>query len=251
MAFDVGRLELVTRERDPPGKAQLETFQALAARRLRGEPIDRILGHKEFYGLKFRLNAGTLVPRPETEMLVDKVLQIIEGRGKRRILDLGTGTGCIPISVLAVNPLASAVAVDANPEAAAMARKNAEAHGVEKRIDVREGSWFEPLEAGETFDVIVSNPPYIASSVIATLMPEVRDHDPHLALDGGRDGLDAYRAILAEARKRLKRDGALVLEIGSDQLPHVKQLMVQARLADITFEKDLAGLDRMLVGHHS
>ena len=89
------------------------------------------------------------------------------------------------------------------------------------------------------------------SELAATLMPEVRDHDPHLALDGGRDGLDAYRAILAEARKRLKRDGALVLEIGSDQLPHVKQLMVQARLADITFEKDLAGLDRMLVGHHS
>jgi release factor glutamine methyltransferase len=251
VAFEVGRLELVTRERDPPAKAQLEKFQALAARRLRGEPIDRILGHKEFYGLRFGLNAGTLVPRPETEMLVDKALQIIEGRGKRRILDLGTGTGCIAISILAVNPQASAVAIDANADAVAMAQENAERLGIGKRLEVRHGSWFEPLETGETFDVIVSNPPYIASSVIGTLMPEVKDHDPHLALDGGRDGLDAYRAILAEARKRLKREGALVLEIGHDQLPHVKQLMVQAKLNDITFEKDLAGLDRMLVGYHS
>lgn len=239
------------RERDTPGTAQLETFQALAARRLRGEPIHRILGHREFYGLKFRLNAATLVPRPETEMLVDKALQLIEGRGKRRILDLGTGTGCIAISILAGNPHASAVAIDTNPDAVAMARENAEALGVGKRLEVRQGSWFAPLAAGETFDVIVSNPPYIVTSVIGTLMPEVRDHDPALALDGGADGLDAYRAILAGARKHLKRDGALLLEIGSDQLAAVKQLMVEAKLADITFERDLAGLDRMLVGHHS
>jgi release factor glutamine methyltransferase len=251
VAFNVGRLELVTRERDAPEKAQLAAYEALAARRLRGEPIDRILGHKEFYGLTFKLNAATLVPRPETEMLVDKALQIIEGRGKRRILDLGTGTGCIAISILAINPQATAVAVDANPDAVAMAKENAEAHGVDRRLEVRQGSWFEPIEAGETFDVIVSNPPYIASSVIKTLRPEVKDHDPHLALDGGKDGLDAYRAILVEARKRLKREGALILEIGHDQLPHVKQLMVQAKLNDITFEKDLAGLDRMLVGYHS
>jgi release factor glutamine methyltransferase len=251
VAFKVGRLELVTRERDAPAKEQLEVFQTLAARRLRGEPIDRILGHRDFFGLTFELNAGTLVPRPETELLVEKALQIIEGRGKRRILDLGTGTGCIAIAILANNPQATAVAIDANAEAVAMAKQNAETHGVGRRIEVREGSWYGPLDPGETFDVIVSNPPYIASSVIETLRPEVKDHDPRLALDGGEDGLGAYRAILVEARKRLKRDGVLILEIGHDQLSQVKQLMVQARLADISFEKDLADLDRMLVGYHS
>lgn len=251
VAFGVGRLELVNRERDAPEKRQLEKFQALAARRLKGEPIDRILGEKDFYGLKFKLNAATLVPRPETEMLVERALQIIDERPKRRILDLGTGTGCIVISILMGNSSATAVAIDASPEAAKMARANAAMHYVDNRLDVREGSWFEPLADNETFDIIVSNPPYIASAVIPTLRPEVKDHDPHLALDGGRDGLDAYRAILTQARKRLKRGGVLILEIGHDQLPHIKQLMVQAKLADITFEKDLAGLDRMLVGYHS
>src|SRR5690606_1905983 len=130
------------------------------------------LGGKDFFGLRFGLNAATLVPRPETELLVDRALQLIEDRPKRRILDLGTGTGCIIISILANNPSATGVAIDAEVEAVAMARRNAEALGVGKRLEVRHGSWYEPLEAGDSFDIIVSNPPYIASAVIPTLHQE-------------------------------------------------------------------------------
>ncbi|HHY49811.1 MAG TPA: peptide chain release factor N(5)-glutamine methyltransferase, partial [Alphaproteobacteria bacterium] len=245
-------LQLVNREREPAAREALEKLQAMGARRLRGEPITRILGEKEFYGLTFKVNAGTLIPRPETEMLVLKALQILESRGgKRRILDLGTGTGCIAISILTEAPTATAVATDINSEAVMAAQANAETHGVARRLDVRLGSWFEPLEPGDKFDVIVSNPPYIPHAVIETLAPEVKDHDPREALDGGPDGLEAYRAIVAEARRWLKSQGVLIVEIGSEQMVAVKSLFLQAGFRDVVFEKDLAGLDRMLVGYHS
>ena len=245
------RLELVNRERELPAAEALEKFKAMAERRLRGEPVDRILGEKEFFGLKFSLNAATLVPRPETELLVVRTLALLEGRHHKRILDLGTGTGCIAISVLTESPSAAAVAVDASGEALVCARANAERHGVTKRFEAREGSWFEPLEAGDKFDVIVSNPPYIARKTIETLSPEVKDHDPRLALDGGPDGLDAYRVILADAARWLKSDGWVVVEIGADQGPQVGALMHKAGFEDVTVEKDLAGLDRVVYGHHT
>jgi release factor glutamine methyltransferase len=250
-AFGLNKLELVTRERDPAWTAGLDRMQELAARRLRGEPVVRILGEKDFYGLTFKLNAATLVPRPETEMLVVKVLELIEGRKKPKVLDLGTGTGCIAISILAANPVAKVVAVDVAADAIAMANANAETHEVGKRFDARAGSWFEPLNSWEEFDVIVSNPPYIATSVIDTLAREVKDYDPLVALDGGVDGLEAYRAMLAEARKWLRRDGAVVVEVGYDQGRQVKALFEDAGLAGVFIERDLEGLDRMVIGTHS
>lgn len=244
-------LELVTNERSDAWRQALDRLQELATRRIKGEPVWRILGAREFYGLTFRLNAATLVPRPETELLVGKVLELIEKRGKRRLLDLGTGTGCIPIAALAHNLQLTAVAIDVAEDAAQMARDNAEAHGVERRLDVRVGSWFEPLGPREVFDVIVSNPPYIATGVIETLAREVKEHDPRAALDGGADGLEAYRAILKGARGRLRADGALVVEIGADQGRAVKRMFEEAGFLVPFIEKDLAGLDRMVVGHHS
>jgi release factor glutamine methyltransferase len=250
-AFELNRLELVTREREPAWGSGLEKLKQMAERRLRGEPVVRILGEKEFFGLRFRLNEATLVPRPETELLVVRVLALLEGgRGQKRLLDLGTGTGCIAISVLTENPTAHAVAVDIAPEAILMAQANAELHGVDKRLDLRRGSWFEPLEKGETFDVIVSNPPYVETATIETLQIEVREHDPRAALDGGRDGLDAYRAITAGAPRWLKRGGALAVEIGKDQSLAVKALFTKAGFVDVVSEKDLEGLDRMVIGHH-
>lgn len=250
-AFSMHRLELVNREREPASGEALERLKAMAERRLRGEPVVRILGAKEFFGLQFSLNAATLVPRPETELLVVRTLALLEGRHHKRILDLGTGTGCIAISVLTESPSATAVAVDAAGEALVCARANAEHHGVAKRLDAREGSWFEPLEAGDKFDVIVSNPPYIARKTIETLSPEVKDHDPRLALDGGPDGLDAYRTIFAQAARWLKPEGWVVVEIGADQGPQVRALLQKAGFEDVIVEKDLADLDRVVYGHHS
>jgi release factor glutamine methyltransferase len=251
IAFGLNRLELVTRERDPAWAEGLEKMQELAARRLRGEPVVRILGYKEFFGLRFNLNAATLVPRPETELLVTRVLGLIEEKKKPKVLDLGTGTGCIGISILAAHPTALVVAVDAAQEAIDMANANAELHDVKRRFEARLGSWYEPLKPREEFDVIVSNPPYIATAVIETLAREVKDYDPRPALDGGADGLDAYRAILAGAPKRLKTDAMLVVEVGFDQGRAVKALFEESGLSDVLIERDLEGLDRMVLGTHS
>jgi release factor glutamine methyltransferase len=251
VAFGLDRLELVNREREPAPADALAKMQLMAERRLRGEPVTRILGEREFFGLTFKLNEATLVPRPETEMLVVRTLQLLEGRARKRILDLGTGSGCIAVSVLTESPSATAIAVDVANDAILAAQANAERHGVAKRFDARKGSWFEALQAGETFDIIVSNPPYIASATIDTLKTEVKDHDPHLALDGGPDGLDAYRAIIAQAPIWLKPDGWVVVEVGADQGHLVKALFTKAGLVEVAIEKDLAGLDRMVVGHHS
>lgn len=250
LAFGMDRLELVNRERELASPEALAKLQGFATRRLRGEPVVRILGEKEFWGLAFRLNEATLVPRPETEMLVRRALQLLEGRTRKRILDLGTGTGCIPIAILSESPTATAVAVDLSSEAIIAAQWNAERHGVAKRFDARQGSWFDPLQVGDSFDVIVSNPPYIEHAAIEALAPEVKDHDPQLALDGGRDGLDAYRAIVAEAIHWLKRGGALAVEIGATQAAAVKGLFHKAGYAEVAAEKDLAGLDRVVVGYH-
>jgi release factor glutamine methyltransferase len=246
-AFEMDRLELVNREREDVPPKQLKTLEAFAARRLKGEPVVRILGEKEFWGLSFKLNAATLVPRPETELLVERGLEVIGALDRPRILDLGTGTGCIPISLLTEYSDVTAVAVDLSAEALEMARFNANRHGVGSRFTTLKGSWFDPLEPGERFDLITSNPPYIESAVISGLMPEVREHDPRLALDGGPDGLAAYRAIAAEAGLFLKAGGVLLLEIGSSQGHTVSDILVGAGFAEVEVVPDLAGLDRMVV----
>lgn len=222
-----------------------DALEATVSRRLSGEPVARILGEQEFFGLAFGLSAATLVPRPETEMLVDFGLVQLGGKPEARLLDLGTGTGCIAIALLVNLPGATAVAVDISAPALDKARANGERNGVSGRLATHHGSWFEPV-AGETFDLIVSNPPYIASAVIETLDPGVRDHDPMAALDGGNDGLDPYRIIVRSARNHLKPDGALALEIGFDQGHMVCALLKEAGFSDIGVAKDLAGHDRMV-----
>lgn len=249
LAFAMDRLDLVRREREPAGSDALALLQGFAQRRLGGEPVARIVGEKEFWGLSFGLNPGTLVPRPETELLVQHGLAVLE-RGGRRVLDLGTGSGCIPIAILVGCPEATAIATDLNSEAIVAAQRNAARHAVSQRLDVRQGSWFEPIGAAERFDLITANPPYIESDVIAELDPEVRDHDPLLALDGGPDGLAAYRQIVAAAFDRLSSGGALMVEIGATQGATVADLLRQAGFGPVAVEKDLAGLDRMVVGYH-
>lgn len=247
-------LDLATRENEPVDGAAAERIAALLQRRMTGESVARIIGEREFYGLAFTLNAATLEPRPETELLVDMALGALPAGG--HLLDLGTGTGCIPIAVLANQPDARAVAVDLSAEGLVAAQGNAERHGVGDRIAFLRGSWFEPLltspkrRGEERFHLIVSNPPYITSTVVDTLAPEVRDFDPHLALDGGPDGLGPYRIIAAESANWLRPNGRVLVEIGFDQGATVSALFLEAGYDDVEVHRDLNGLDRVVSAHH-
>ncbi|HWJ87476.1 MAG TPA: peptide chain release factor N(5)-glutamine methyltransferase [Pelagibacterium sp.] len=236
---------LIASEPDPFPAEKTEALEALALRRVAGEPVARIRGVQEFYGLDFGLNAATLVPRPETEMLVDFGIATLRERHAPRILDLGTGTGCIVLALLDALPEASGVGVDISELALDQARSNAEALGVGDRFGARQGDWFAPV-GNERFDLIVSNPPYIASAVIADLETGVRDFDPVMALDGGEDGLAPYRILAAEASGHLRENGVLALEIGFDQGQLVERLLQAAGFSDIAIAKDLAGHDRMV-----
>lgn len=245
-ALGIDQTRLIASEGELVSESEIADYEALVARRLAREPVARIVGRQEFYGLPFGLNAATLVPRPETEMLVDFGLGVLEGHEGAKILDLGTGTGCIVLALLANLPGAEGMGVDLSPEAVRQARKNADALGLGGRFEALEGDWFAPL-AGQKFDLIVSNPPYIAREVIAGLSPEVSRHDPMLALDGGGDGLDPYRIIARGASAHLEPGGRLAVEIGFDQGERVAKLFETGGLNGVGVEKDLAGHDRMVV----
>ena len=248
-AFGLDSMGLLQHERDAAPDERMATLEAMARRRLAGEPVARILGHKEFYGLDFLLNHATLVPRPETELLVELALEALKPLEAPTFLDLGTGSGCVAIAVLVHAPQARAVAVDLAPAAIEAARANAQRLGVADRIEFCAGSWCSPLEDGELFDVVVSNPPYVESEIIEELAPEVREHDPRLALDGGEDGLAAYRSIAAGVSRHLKARGSILVEIGSEQGIQVGALLSSAGFVDIDVRKDLAGLDRVVSAH--
>jgi len=236
---------LVARERDELPELAAREFGAHLERRRRGEPVARILGEKEFWGLKFRLNAATLIPRPETETVVAAVLAEA-GRLPARpvICDLGTGCGAILIALLRELPGATGIAVDISGEALEVARDNAKRLGVEGRIGFRQAGFSEAPH--EAFDVMVSNPPYIRADAIASLAPEVREHDPRLALDGGADGLAAYRAILDGVGALLKPGGFAAFEIGLGQAGRIAELCRNAGLGEVDFVSDLAGIERVV-----
>src|SRR5581483_71452 len=229
--------------------AQTEAIAALASRRLAHEPVARILGVKEFWGLPFKLNAAALVPRPETETVVEAALAAL-GRDSRRqalcILDLGTGSGALLLSLLHELPAATGIGTDISLDALACARDNAACLGLADRAAFVSCDYGAAL-AGP-FGLVVSNPPYVAHDDIATLAPEVSAFDPQLALDGGPDGLDGYRAIAADASRLLAPGGLLVVELGAGQADAVTALMCEAGLAPTEPPRpDLAGIARALV----
>jgi release factor glutamine methyltransferase len=229
------------------GNDAAHELAALAARRLEREPVARILGVKEFWGLSLRLNDATLVPRPETETVVEAALAAIDGTGPRdralRIADLGTGSGALLIALLTELPNATGIGTDISRDALAAAHDNAERLGVAARAEFTVCDFGTPL-AG-TFDLVVSNPPYIASADIDTLSPEVR-RDPRRALDGGADGLDCYRTIAGQVPKLLKPNGDLVVELGIDQELAVAALFRTAGLTPSRARSDLSGIPRAL-----
>jgi len=242
------RTDALARPETPIDASIVEAVQAALSRRAAGEPVHRILGAREFYGLRLALSPDTLEPRPDTEALVELALPFARGicdeRAACRILDLGTGTGAIALALLSAEPRASAIATDIAPGALETAKANAEALGLAGRIAFVRSDWFAAVEG--IFDLIVSNPPYIPSAEIGTLSREVRGFDPLRALDGGADGLDPYRIIARDGAAHLAPDGAVMVEIGAGQENEVAGIFLRQGFRHADTRRDLGGHARAL-----
>ncbi len=246
-AAEIDRAALV-RDPDMPLGRGAAAFEAYLLRRLDREPVSRILGRREFWGLELEVTPAVLDPRPETETLIAAALDIAGLSRDRhwRILDLGTGSGAILCALLAELPAARGWAVDLSLEACVVARRNLTRHGLAARSLVLQADWAASLCA-QTFDLVVANPPYIETAALAELDADVRDHDPARALDGGPDGLAAYRAITAQLPRVLAPGGRAFLEVGAGQAARVAQLLRNAGLEAADTSRDLAGIERVVV----
>jgi release factor glutamine methyltransferase len=244
-ASGVSPVALIVEPREPLGSAALRVRE-VAERRATGEPLSRIVGKREFWGLSFAITPHVLDPRPETETIVEAALSILNDRreDQLRILDLGVGSGALLCALLTEFVAARGVGVDISADAAKVAQGNLQALGLSHRGEIRVGDWTSGLEG--PFDLIVSNPPYIPTADLAELPREVRDFDPRLALDGGIDGLAAYRRILPESRRILAPGGWLLLELGVDQAAAVTGIANLWCVSDLRTFRDLAGADRVV-----
>jgi len=231
--------------------AEVDAIDRLGARRLGGEPVARILGRKEFWGLPLAVGAATLVPRPDSETLVEAALAAIDAAGGRmralRLADLGTGSGALLLALLSELRQARGVGTDLCPAALAVARQNADALGLAARASFVACDFGAALQG--SFDLVVCNPPYVQTGEIAALAAEVREHDPRLALDGGADGLDGYRALADDARRLLARGGRLVVELGAGQAAAVTDVFTRAGLGVDPPLRDIADIARALTVH--
>jgi len=249
-ALGIPATTLVTHPDTPLTAEESETLASFARRRLAHEPVARIVGIREFWGLPFRLSPETLVPRPDTETVVETALDLLPDRqAPLRIVDFGTGSGCILVALLHELPRATGLGVDLSPGALATARTNADENGVGGRCHFALSRWADAVSG--PFDLIVSNPPYIASGVIPTLDEEVREHDPRLALDGGPDGLEPYRILLSEAGRLLAPGGLLAVEIGYDQAEDLTSLAGSFGLEILRIAHDLSGNPRCVAMRRS
>ena len=231
-------------------KRASEDYRRMIGKRCRRIPIQHILGTQDFMGLTFQVNRHVLIPRQDTETLVELILEEQKDRTKR-VLDLCTGSGCIAVSLAALGGYEDVTAADLSEEALKTAGANAARILGEGRIRLRQGDLFEALEPGDAYDILASNPPYIPTEVIKGLEPEVRDHEPLLALDGAGDGLEFYRRIASQARLWLRPKAAVYLEIGHDQAGAVCALLREAGFGGVRVIKDLPGKDRVVRGELS
>ncbi len=244
----VSRLEIVTDPRRELSDAQVDAVNALTKRREAREPVSHIIGRKHFWTLDLAVNADVMTPRPETEFVVEAGLQAtLPADAPHRILDLGAGSGAIILALLRERPSATGVAIDVSERALAMVHANANELGVANRLEIRQNDWARDLD--ERFDLVVSNPPYIRSGDIDELAPEVSRYEPRVALDGGEDGLVAYRIIAAALPRLLKPGAAFALEVGLGQAESVKALVEASGLSAGEPVRDLSGIPRVVVGH--
>jgi release factor glutamine methyltransferase len=241
------RIELYTRYDEVMTQPQREIMRGLVRRRANAEPVAYLVGHREFFSLSFEVTSDVLIPRPETETLVLEAIEIANGLAAARILEIGTGSGCIAVSIAKQCPRATIVTVDVSEVAIAVAQRNAQKHGVADRIHFRHGSMFDPVGADDRFDLLVSNPPYICSREIADLSADVRDHEPHLALDGGEDGLQFARTIVADGPKFLDPGSVILMEISPEQSGEVCECSQQVDDIDsCRVIRDLSGTVRVM-----
>jgi release factor glutamine methyltransferase len=235
---------LFARRGDAFPEERRAALEIMVKRRLAHEPVSRIRGRREFWGLDFEVTSATLDPRPDTETLVEAALRRRKPGKPARILDLGTGSGCILIALLSAWPEAHGVGIDASMDAVTVATRNAARQGISARAKFQHGIWCDGVT--DRFDVIVSNPPYIADHEISTLAPEVAKFDPPLALCGGEDGLDAYRQFAPKLAARLAPQGAIFLEVGQGQAEAVAAILRAHYLPRTAFYLDLGGIARVI-----
>ena len=238
-------------DEDAAGETE-RRYASLVAQRAAGKPIQHITGSSEFFGLPFSVRPGVLIPRPETEHLVEEVIRLagLLGDQDLRIADVGTGSGIIAVALAHALPKARMAAVDLSPQALLVARENADRNHVADRIEFFEGDLLGPL-AGRSFSIIASNPPYVPAGDLASLAIEVREHEPHTALFAGEDGLDVYKRLVPEAREHLLADGWLVMEIGYGQRDAVEELLKTHGYGEVHFVADYQGIPRVACGRRN
>ena len=242
------RIRLVIDSQRPLTADELSTFKSYIQRRRRYEPVAYLIGRREFWGRDFHVDRRVLVPRPDTEILVEAALEYTEQQHLfGQALDLCTGSGCVAITFALARPTWRTWAGDVSSDALTVARENALRLGA-NGVVFRQGNLFEAAPAGERFDLITANAPYIAAQELPSLQPDVRDHEPHLALLGGDDGLDLVRALIDAAPDYLTDAGALVLEVGAGQAAKARALMQERGLREVEARQDLAGHERVVVG---
>lgn len=240
------RVDLYTRFTEVVTETQRTAMRDMVRRRANLEPVAYLVGHREFFGLDFRVTPDVLIPRPDTETLVMETLDAARSAADPRILEIGTGSGCVAVTCAVQLPTANVTTVDISPRALIVARENAEKHEVSKRVRFLEGDLFAPLDADERFDIIVSNPPYVRDDEADTIQPDVVRHEPPLALFSGVDGLDLIRRMVAESPGYLDPRGRLLFEIAPEQADAVRELLLETgRYDDIRLIKDLAGAIRV------
>jgi release factor glutamine methyltransferase len=247
--IDKDRTFLISHAEDQLTPTEFESFRDAIERRAEGEPLQYITGCQDFYGREFRVSPETLIPRPETELLVESALELMgDSKSESRICDVGTGSGCIAITLLCERAKALAVAVDVSPSALAIAKQNAIDRGVGSRINFAISDCFDSLpQDAVPFDLIVSNPPYVAANVVDGLQREVKNHEPMIALTPGPDGLSIIRRLIAEAPRFLREDGFLLLEIGFDQGESVQRLVDARQWQLVDIRPDLQGIPRIVI----
>jgi release factor glutamine methyltransferase len=241
------KVDLLVRYEEEPSEAERTRFRELIQRRVAGWPVAYLVGTRDFYLLSFDVSPAVLIPRPETETLVLESLSFLKPLANPSVLELGTGSGCIAVSIAHQRKDARVTAIDISPDALDVARRNAARNGVAERITFLQGDLFAPIPPGSSFDLVVSNPPYIAPAEFESLSPDVRDHEPRVALDGGPDGLTFYRRIAAGVGPHLTRGGRLLVEIGYTQEEAVRAIIAAAPdLEPGRTLKDMAGHPRVV-----
>lgn len=244
------RIELYTAFDTEPPEAERSEFRELVSRRAKGTPVAYLVGYREFFSLEFEVTPNVLIPRPETEQLVVRALDLvkeIQSADPIQIADVGTGSGNIAVCVAKHCPNCQIMAIDVSPAALDVARRNAERHGVSGRIEFLEGDLLTPLAASQRFDMVLSNPPYVADHELAELPPDVRDHEPRLALDGGAGGTEVVERLIPQAAERILSGGWLLMEVGAPHATQVENLLSES----VDFERyetiaDVACLPRVV-----